>query len=61
MLKVLAKFGYQATFLGNGQEALDYLADPRSPKPDIIFMDVCLVPREPPIDRMNQCTMLTAR
>lgn len=38
-----------------------YLADPRSPKPDIIFMDVCLVPREPPIDRMNQCTMLTAR
>lgn len=61
MLKILTKFGFQATCLGNSQEALDYLADPRSPKPDIIFIDVCLVALERPINRINQCTILNAK
>ncbi|KAF9890893.1 hypothetical protein FE257_005469 [Aspergillus nanangensis] len=40
--RLLSRFHCTESKAYNGQEALDYLADPRHRKPDIIFLDVAM-------------------
>lgn len=39
-LKTIKKLGFSVRAVWNGQEALDYLAEPATVKPNIVLMDV---------------------
>ena len=39
-LKTIKKLGFSVRAVWNGQEALDYLAEPANVKPNIVLMDV---------------------
>lgn len=43
LVKLFTKNNCNAIVVNNGQEVLDYLANPLNPRPNLIFLDVCCV------------------
>lgn len=43
LVKFLTRSNCNAIVVNNGQEVLDYLANPLNPRPNLIFLDVCWV------------------
>lgn len=39
LCEVIKNWGFEAYGVGNGREALDYLADPENPRPELILLD----------------------
>lgn len=49
LTKILSLYNFPLTITRNGKEALDYLANPHNPRPDIFLLDVCLYLLSPPV------------